>query len=427
MTTRNAHAAAISTAVSSALLTAAILLARGTELATAAAGDCVVTLPPNPLTATGLSTPWVVSGQGCTQTAAGMPTFAECAVVDPAANTVAIYSPLLINQGQKFVTPTVPTIPAGATVGCWFGTNGATTTLKDTTNGADLKNANCVNGANGNIFGQFAACNAANFFGAANGANIAVPALGTGKNGKPCYTTRSYQSVDMDPSDNMVTTYLVNANGMIGQKTVANAKTLTTELNNGSDNLLVDAFLRPALGCTAFTAKNLADPNGPPVGALALNELQAAKLQASPVALVPPNDPMVLINAAMSKKKLNRYRAAVNQPAGAGSAAEATTFCQNMLAVTAASIITDSQFTKVFTSPDPANGNNLFTFLVQRFEASWMGLGCMNLVQVQYLNGAKTTPIIANRNGNGVCVSMTANTAALQTLAVANGVNTKAA
>ncbi|KAI9324880.1 hypothetical protein DFJ73DRAFT_914741, partial [Zopfochytrium polystomum] len=366
---------------------------------------CVVTLAKNPLTATGLSTPWIVSGQGCLQTAAGMPTFAECAVVDPAANTVAIYSPLLINQGQKFIPPTVPTIPAGATVACWFGTNGATTTLKDTTNGADLKNANCVNGLTANnIFGQFAACNGVNFFAAANGANLAIPPLGTGNNGKPCYTTRSFEAIDMDPSDNMVTTYLVNANNMIGQKTVANAKTLTTELNNGSDNLLVDAFLRPALGCTAFTAPNLADPNGPPVGAVALNELQAAKLQAAPLALVPPNDPMVLNNAAMSQQKLNLYRGEVNQPPGAGNAAEATSFCQNMLSVTGPSIITDSQFTKVFTTPDPANGNNLFTFLVQRYQASWMGLNCMNLVKVQYLNPALTTPIIANRDGNGVCV-----------------------
>ena len=123
------------------------------------------------------------------------------------------------------------------------------------------------------------------------------------QNNKPCYTSRSFQVIDMDPSDNVVSTYIMNGNGLIAQNTLANVQTLMMQqqqngggaaalqdLNNGSDNLLLDAFLRPALSCSAFTAKNLADssPAAAPVGSLALNELQAAMFQSAPVALVPP-------------------------------------------------------------------------------------------------------------------------------------------
>ncbi|KAJ3332560.1 hypothetical protein HDU93_009048 [Gonapodya sp. JEL0774] len=385
-------------------------------LPTGDAGVCFVTLPKNALSATGLSTPWLVSGNGCTQTADGAPTFAECTIVDPTNNKLFVYSPLLINQGQAFVQPVVPTLPANSVVGCWFGTNGDTTVLADTTNGADLAAANCVNGdpkTKGDLFGQFAACNAAQFFAAANKANLAIPALGTGKNGKPCYTTRSFEVVDMDQSDNVITTYSLDNNGKIGQKTTANSKTLTNDINNGSDNLLLDLFMRPALGCTAFVAPSLADP-AMSFGSLALNELQAAKLQAAPVATVPPNNPMVTLNGAFSLTKQNAYRAAANMAAGAGTTAEATAYCQNFLDVTATSIITDAKFTIGFMSPDTGAGVDLYTFLGQRHAASWTGLGCDTLLtKVVYLDAAQKLPIITNTNADGVTTSLTFNTATL--------------
>ncbi|KAI9356777.1 hypothetical protein DFJ73DRAFT_609406, partial [Zopfochytrium polystomum] len=366
---------------------------------------CTVTIPANALSAAGLASVWIVSGNGCTQTADGMPTFAECTIFDPATNNVMVYSPLLANKGQKTITPTAITLPANAVVGCWFGTNGMTTTLADNNNGKDLTAAGCVNGGGATgIFGQFATCNGAAFFNAANKANINIPALGTGKNGKPCYTTRSFELVDMDQSDNVITTYLTDAAGTtIGQKTTANAKTLQTELNNGSDNLLLDLFMRPAFGCTAFTATNLADPNGAPVGSLALNELQANKLQANPIATVPPNDPMVVDgNGNFAPAKQNLYRNAVGQGNGQGNKAEAAAYCQNYLDVNIPALITDSKFTIGFSTPDAANGKDLYTFLGQRVEASWVGLGCMDLVTVTYLNAKVTNPVIANRDGNGV-------------------------
>ncbi|KAJ1566248.1 hypothetical protein HK405_010563, partial [Cladochytrium tenue] len=358
-----------------------------------------------------------------------MPTFAECTIIDTATGALSVYSPLLINQNQAHITPVTPTLTATSVVGCWFGTNGVTTTLADTTNGQTLAGANCVNGAPNSIFGQFAACNAAAFFTAAKNANLNITPLGTGKNGNPCYTTRSFQLVDMDPSDNVVTTYLVDANGKIAQNNAANMANLNnpTELANGSDNALHDVFLGPALGCSSMVATNLAS-SGTTVGALALNELQAAALQAAPVALVPPNDPMVLVNNNMNAVKLNLYRTAVNQGNGQATTAEATTFCVNYLNLSAPAIITDSKFTIGFTTPAAANGKDLYTFLGNRFQLSWTGLGCENLLNnVTYLNKNVQSPIISVLDGNGVTIALTYNTPQLLALAQQNGLVTASA
>ncbi|KAJ1551380.1 hypothetical protein HK405_014622, partial [Cladochytrium tenue] len=340
-----------------------------------------------------------------------------------ALGSVSIYGPLLINKGQSHVTPVVPTLTSTSVVGCWFGTNGASTTLVDSNNGNDLTTANCVNGAGGTIFGQFAACNGAEFFTAANSAGLEIPTLATGSNGNTCYTTRSFELVDMDQSDNVLTTYLVDGNGKIAQNNAANQAAMSgaTVISNGSDNVLKDDFLGVALGCSPWKSTNLAD-SGNTVGSLALNELQAAKYQASPIALVPPNDPMVVDgNGNMLLAKQTAYRSAVNQAAGAGTTAEATEYCTNYLNVGAPSIITDSAFTIGFSTPGAANGVDLYTFLGNRFQLSWEGLGCADLVSVTYLNTTATQPILSVLDANGVTVSLTFNTATLLKLAQSSG------
>ncbi|KAI9346128.1 hypothetical protein BDR26DRAFT_916576 [Obelidium mucronatum] len=404
--------------------------------------NCVVTLPVNALSARGLATPWTVTG--CDQTTT--PTFAECTIVDTTTGALSVYSPLLVNKGAKagvnFIPPVQPILPAKNVIGCWFGTNGMTTTLADRNRGRDLIAAKCSNGGlDGSIVGQFAACNGAAFFKAATPTIVQnqIPLLMMGKNGKPCYTTRSFQIIDMDPSDNVVTTYLMDPKTKkVAQKTVRNVAAMrgAQEISNGSDNLLLDAAYRPALGCAPFVVKNLADPNGPKVGSLAINELQAAKLQGKVQALVPPTDPFVIVNAKPNLAKQNAYRIQVNQPPATGSAAETRSFCQNMLDITAAGYITDLKFLIGQTSPDPANGIDLFTFLGQRFEASWMGLGRNKVIPVFDANGRplKGSPITANRvpmqlDGDQAMVakSLTFQSAALQKLLKANGGPTKEA
>ncbi|KAJ3028339.1 UNVERIFIED_CONTAM: hypothetical protein HDU68_001889 [Siphonaria sp. JEL0065] len=396
--------------------------------------NCVVTLPPNALTARGLSTPWTVTG--CDQTV--NPTFAECTIVNTATGALSVYSPLLVNQGsvvgKNFIPPVRPVLPTQHVIGCWFGTNGQTTTLADRNKGADLIKAKCSNGGvDGSIFGQFAACNGAAFFKAARTiSDNKIPALGIGKNGKPCYTTRSFQIIDMDPSDNVVTTYLIDANNKLAQKTTRNVAAMpgAQEITNGSDNLLLDAAYRPALGCAPFAVTNLADLAGPKVGSLAINELQAAKLQGKVQALIPPTDPFVVVNAKPNLAKQNAYRLQVNQPPATGTLAETKFFCQNMLDITGAGYITDLKFLVGKGSPDPANGIDLFTLLGLVLDAImsfklWMPTGRF------YLD---PPPITANRvkmivDGDAAMVasSLTFQSKALQNLLKANGGPTKEA
>jgi len=118
--------------------------------------DCTMTVPANPLSANGLASPYILQKTGgCSQLDSGTQSFVECAIYDNAGN-IQLYAPLVINQGDQtnvdYIPPVMPTVPSGATVGCWFGSNADTLTL--TGPGASA----CVNGIKGSIFGQFSTC-----------------------------------------------------------------------------------------------------------------------------------------------------------------------------------------------------------------------------------------------------------------------------
>ena len=216
--------------------------ATSTSALNATALNCQIIVPANPLTAQGLATPYQLMPP-CSMAVATQQSFAEAAVFDPATNQVSIYHPLVINQGTKpGAAPVVPTIPAGATVGLWFGFNGGVLKLVDS-NGADtnnsplLKGANCINGLAGvqnDVFGQVSWCNAQQFFSAANAGTIAMSPLGTTSTGAVCPTSRSFQIVDACPSDNVPTQYLLLSNGQTMQDTAANraANPGATVINN---------------------------------------------------------------------------------------------------------------------------------------------------------------------------------------------------
>jgi hypothetical protein len=196
------------------------------------AQNCVITIPSNPLTAAGLASPYKMTG--CNQIDFGnQGSFVEATILDPATGALQVYNPLIINQdqavaGKDFITPVTPTLPANAVVGIWFGSNGLTVTLAGDTNG-------CVNGDGGSIFGQFAYCNAPQFFSAAQTAIAAgllkVPSPGTiakgNSVGTQCPTVRDFRVVDMDQSDNVDSTYLLINGNELAQNTPANAKANT--------------------------------------------------------------------------------------------------------------------------------------------------------------------------------------------------------
>jgi hypothetical protein len=217
---------------------------------------------------------------------------------------------------------------------------------------------------------------------------------------------RDFGVVDMDQSDNVITTYLVTADGRTAQATAANMTALQNAQvqANGSDNRLLAVALDSALGCAPWMAPDLADP-GKMLPALPLDELQAAAHQAAPVALVPAGDPMVLNNNNPDLNKVNAYRAGVDQPpAQSMRAASTTAYCRHLLAIGPARIQRDMQFTQGRNSPDAGAANNLFTFLAQRFVASYgaNGLNCVGLLN-------KPDPIAVTTDGNGVAISATFN------------------
>lgn len=382
--------------------------------AAAVNGDCTLIVPSNPLSAQGLATPYQLVATNpangpCNEANKAQAAFVQGAVIDPATGQISIYNPLVIDQGtQPAAAPVVPQLPANGVVALWFGFNGNNLTLQDT-NGS-LRQGRCVNGVNGSIFGQFAYCNARAFFRAANQAMQAgllnPPPPGMANDGKPCPSVRDFGLVDMDQSDNVVTTYLVTANGQTAQVTAANMAALqnTQTQVNGSDNRLLAVALDGALGCTPWMAPDLADP-GQMLPALPLNELQAAAQQAPPVALVPAGDPMVLTNNQPDSNKVNAYRRGVDQPpARSLAAASTTTYCQHLLAIGPARIQLDMQLTQGQPSPDPAVANSLFTFLAQRFVASYgaNGLNCVGLLNTP-------DPITVTTDANGVAISATIN------------------
>ncbi|HKT03206.1 MAG TPA: hypothetical protein VJT31_27070, partial [Rugosimonospora sp.] len=375
--------------------------------------DCTLIVPLNPLSAAGLATPYQLTATNanngpCNEANANQSAFVQGAIID-ANGAVTLYNPLVIDRGTKpAATPAPATVPAGSTVAVWFGFNGNNLTLRSARGrGNALFQGRCVNGLRNSIFGQFAYCNAPAFFAAANMAiaagQLAVPAVGTAKDGKPCPTVRDFSLVDQDQSDNVVTHYLANANGQTAQPNAAGRAAIpnAVDLANGSDNRLLDVFVDPTLGCTPFTAPDQSGDNNP-ASALPLNELQAAAGQKAPIALVPLTDPMTLVNANPSMRKTNLFRVGVDQhPIGAADNGSGATYCTNLFTNPAGiqRVFNDQAIFVNGKSPDPAAANNLFTFLAQRGSASFTNLNCQNF-------GLKN-PITLTVDGNGVVIAAT--------------------
>jgi hypothetical protein len=342
--------------------------------------NCTLIVPPAPLTAQGLATPYQLvatnrrNGQ-CREANDNQSAFVEATIIDPATGALSIYRPLVIDRGtQPPALPVVPKLKPGSVVGLWFGFQGNTLTLAGASGG-------CVNGLPGSPFGQFAYCGAPEFFRAANAAigagKLKVPPAGMARDGQPCPTTRDFSVVDQDQSDNLTTRYLVLRNGRIVQDTPANIAALPVRmvLKNASDNGLLTGFINPALGCTPFTAPDLT-VGGTPGSSLALNELQAAATKTTPMALIPPNDPMAQVKGRPSVAKINLYRAGVNQPPLNPAVDTAQAYCRNLATIAPARLRLDRVLTIGAPSPDPAAARNLFTFLAQRLKASFTDLAC---------------------------------------------------
>jgi hypothetical protein len=366
--------------------------------------NCTLIVPPHPLTAQGLATPYQLRATNpqegaCHEANPQQAAFVQAAILDPATGQISVYNPLVIDTGSvPAIPPVVPTLPAHAVVGIWFGFNGNVLTLAPSPADTDvLRDAACVDGLM-----QMAYCHAVAFFAAANQAIneglLIVPPPGVGKDHLPCPTTRDFAVVDQDPSDNVTTHYLVFPDGQTAQDTAANQTQLqgSQAIANGSDNALLQA-IDAALGCIPNLAPDLANA-GMPTSALPLDELSAAQYQGAPRALVPALDPMVTTQGHPDRRKLVLYRQGVDQSPWAS--ASTRDFCWEMAHIAPRRLLADQMLLQAAPSFDPAVGSNLFTFLAARFVTSYQMLTCQTLLQ-------RPSPITVTTNAQGVAVDAT--------------------
>ena len=349
------------------------------------------------MTAAGLATPYRLVATNpaagpCHEANSEQSAFVEASILDPATGKLSVYHPLVVDDGTQPAVPTVvPTLPPRAVVGLWFGYQADVLRLRQ----RHLRRGviglrfhagdSCVNGSPGSPFGQFAYCNAPQFFAAANAAikagKLVVPPIGTGKDGQPCPTTRDFSVIDQDQSDNLPGSYLATADGRTAQFSTANQTALkgATVLDNASDNGLVDDLLDPVLGCQPATAPDLSAGSAQSP-ALALNELQAAADQGAPVALVPLNDPMTVgNNGKASVLKTDLYRAGVDMARINPARETSRSYCLNMARAAVPRLALDEPLTAAAPSPDTGVTQDLHGFLVARLDASWTNLGCQTL------------------------------------------------
>jgi hypothetical protein len=374
---------------------------------TAVEDTCDIIVPAHPLTAKGLSTPYQLTGPaggspaatGCQMSnSLNLGAFVQATILDPHSGKLYVYNPLVITAGTKpAVKPVVPKLPKGAIVTIDFGFNGTFLLQKGATPDA-LSQGNCIDGMPGSPFGQVSFCNGANFFNAAfrmeRTGRLSIPSAGMSRTlvatagalgtGRECPTTRNYDMIDQDPSDNVTAKYLINpATGQTAQDNKANTARMkgAQVLVNGSDNALIDNFLDPALGCTPMMAPDLGN-KGTMATSQALDELLAAKNQPKAAALIPENDEMVLDNGGnWDQAKTDLYRAQIGQApvdSQTNASSSPAMFCQNMLNIQTPFIAANEKVFAAWPSPVPTVGDTLYTFLANRLASSFDDLNCAN-------------------------------------------------
>jgi hypothetical protein len=235
---------------------------------------------------------------------------------------------------------------------------------------------------------------------------LVPPPLGTASDGLPCPTTLDFFVSDQDPSDNVVTTYLiVKATGLVAVNSTANLRTLGAAnvifAVNPSDERLVNS-INVAIGCKGWHVRDMQDPeNFAGITSLATNELFAAhwapKLGWTPPGYIPLNDPMARVGNQPSLPKVNLYRVGVAHPLAASIAdADVTSFCMNMYIYQPYRLLRNLNPLYNAPSPDERVATSLLAFLARRFVGAFGAdnLGCTDLLGVEQ-------PINLTVNGNG--------------------------
>ncbi len=396
----------------------------------AANANCDIVVPADPLSAQGLATPYQLTGiqgrapaeSGCRMSnAAKLGAFVQATILDPATGTLSVYDPLVVTQGTRpAVRPSVPRIPANAVVTIDFGFNGKDLVQTGATADA-LQQGSCVNGTGGSVFGQVSFCNGISFFNAVKKAERAgllkVPSPGTSDKispsggdlgtGRMCPVTRNFEVADQSSANNVTTEYLLNPlTGQTAQDTTSNAGNIAgaTLLRPRSDNTLLDEFLDPVLGCAPFQAPDLAN-NDQPTSSQAVDEILAGAYQPKTAALVPENDEVVRSSdGTFDEARTDLYREELGQ-APVSSQNDKTSDPQLRIAGLVV-LAADQKLLATGQSPVTALGRNLLTYMASELNLSFSNLGCQRF--------RLTNPVTVTRNGAGVVVAATFNTARQQ-------------
>jgi len=129
----------------------------------------------------------------------------------------------------------------------------------------------------------------------------------------------------------------------------------------------------------------------------------ATFFQNNPVALVPINDPMTLVNNQQNLGKVNNFRSGCDQTlAGSVSQASGTTYCSNLYYTAPSRLSLNSVSFSKIVSPNPSIGNSLYSFLCARFANTFgpNGLNCTGLLNVN----DPVMPILTNNVATGCTI-----------------------
>jgi hypothetical protein len=399
--------------------------------------NCDIIVPANPLSAPGLATPYQLTGtdgrtpaeSGCQMSnAVKLGAFVQATILDPATGVLSVYDPLVVTRGMRpAVRPTVPTIPANAVVTIDFGFNGKNLFQVGATP-TTLADASCVNGPAGSIFGQESFCNGINFFNAVQKderegllkvpspgiSDKIIPSGGDMGTGRACPVTRNFEVADQSSPNDVTTEYLLNPlTGQTAQDTTSNAGNIAgaTLLFSRSDNTLLDQFLDPVLGCSPFEAPDLAN-NDQPTSSQALDEILAGAYQPKIAALVPESDKVVLNgDAGFDAAKTDLYRDELGQAPVShqtDKTSDPEMYCQNLVDIQTPFLAANQKLLATGQSPVTATADNLLTFLATDLSASFTRLGCQQF--------HLTNPVTLKRNGAGVAIAATFDTAVQKAL-----------
>jgi len=314
-----------------------------------------------------------------------------------------------------------PVIPADAVATIDFGFNG-TDLVQVGATPTTLADAHCVSGQAGSAFGQTSFCNGVNFFNAVRQAerkgllkvpspgtsNAIVPSGGDLGTGRSCPVISNFEVAGLHPGESVTATYLLNPlTGQTAQdnQTYRGYVAGATLLHDNSANAVLDQYVDPILGCTPLEVPDLSHASVPAFSE-ALDEIAAGAHEPRIAALVPENDKVVMDGGESDPAKTDLYRGELGQAlisSQSDKTSDPAMYCQNLVDIQTPFLAANQKLLATGQSPVTATADNLLTFLANDLSASFTSLGCQQF--------HLTNPVTLKRNGAGVAIAATFDTA----------------